>query len=235
MRVALFDEFYHFLLQEEHNIKFEMQEQQCEEEPTEQDYNNLTNDTEMGYQMDEGTQKGFGDDHQDMQNDQDLLVEEPKSTLTFDAVNNDELDEMAVTVNIQNSEEIHSENMEMKVKDDQYPEIIEDSHQFETSREYLEAAENKSSTTAENQVVHEENAATTDSEVMAVVDDQEEDKSQSDSDSDSSGDEMERPAEASTDPSVEDLEDALKDDRLADGWLTSLSQASGHCWPVWRI
>ena len=193
-----------------------MQEQQCGEEPTEQDYNNLTNDTEMGYQMDEGTQKGFGDDHQDMQNDQDLLVEEPKSTLTFDAVNNDELDEMAVTVNIQNSEEIHSENMEMKVKDDQYPEIIEDSHQFETSREYLEAAENKSSTTAENQVVHEENDGTTDSEVMAVVDDQEEDKSQSDSDSDSSGDEMERPAEASTDPSAEDLEDALKDDKKFD-------------------
>ena len=216
MRVALFDKFYHFLLKEEHNIKFEMQEQQCGEEPTEQDYNNLTHDTEMGYQIVEGTQKGFGDDHQDMQNDQDLLVEEPKSTLTFDAVNNGELDEMAV--NTQNSEEIHFEKMEMKVEDDQYPEIIEDSRQFETSGEDLEAAENKSSTTAEDQdqVVHEENAATTDSEVMAVVDDQEEDKSQSDSDSDSSGGEAERPAEASTDPKVVDLEDAVKDNEKFD-------------------
>ena len=26
-------------------------------------------------------------------------------------------------------------------------------------------------------------------------------------------------------------QDALNDDRLADGWVTSLSQTGGHCWP----
>merc|ERR1711936_26951 len=83
---------------EEHNIEFEMQGQQYGEEPIEQDYNNLTNDTKMDYQMVEGTQNGLGDDHNAMQNDQVRLEEKPESTPTFD----DELDEIAV--NTQNGD-----------------------------------------------------------------------------------------------------------------------------------
>ena len=192
-----------------------MQGQQYGEEPIEQEYNNLTNDTKMDYQMVEGTQNGLGDDHNAMQNDQVLLEEKPESTPTFD----DELDEIAVnTQNDDHNEESYSEKIEMQVNDDLYPEKMENSHQFRESREDLEEAGDKTSIISEdislqNKAAVEANSQTTESEMMDVVDNQKDEKSPSDSDSDSSGDEADDPvpAKASTEPQVEELEDAVKE------------------------
>ena len=192
-----------------------MQGQQYGEEPIEQDYNNLTNDTQMGYQMVDGTQNGLGDDHNAMQNDQVLLEEKPESTPTFD----DEVDEIADnTQNGDHNEEFQSEKMEMQVNDDQYPEKMANSHQFRESREDLEEAGDKTSINSEdillqNKAVSEANAQTTESEMMNVVDNQKDEQSLSDSDSDSSDNEAEDPVpvKASTEPQVEELEDAEKE------------------------
>ena len=115
-----------------------MQEQQYGEEPIEEDYNNLTNDSEMGNQINEDNQKGFGDDQDITQKDQVLDEGQPKLTPTPDAFRSDQLADF-LTVKTDNCDhivDIQSEEMEETVINDH--EKIDDEIETNGEKSFLQ-------------------------------------------------------------------------------------------------